>query len=309
MDISIIIISYNNFSLLEQCVKSIQKFTKKNTFEIIVIDNNSSEGDVSQALTNYSNIKLIKNEQNVGFASANNQGIKIATGKYFLLLNNDTEFIEDSISQVFEYYEKRNRKIFIGCELLNLDRTHQNSIVDFDSITNLFGTAFFLYRVFSKSKLLNKYHNNYKILNQPISVDFVAGAFIFGKLSDLVNCNGFDEQFYFYSEEADLCYRFINNFNGKVIYFPFTSVIHVHGATAKQYPWFRYYNQARAKIQFYQKHFKGLDFLTILFLHYFTLVNRGIIYFLAGLITLRTRLLRKSYYFLKQILVYPKNNF
>ena len=144
MDVSIIIISYNNFNLLEQCIKSVQKFTRKNTYEIIIIDNNSTEGDVSKLLNKYNDIKLIQNKKNVGFASANNQGIGIAKGKYFLLLNNDTEFIEDSISKVFEYYENNNQKMFIGPELLNSDKTHQNSIVDFDGIANLFGAASFL---------------------------------------------------------------------------------------------------------------------------------------------------------------------
>ncbi len=309
MDISIIIINYNNFNLLEQCIKSVQKFTRKNTYEIIIIDNNSTEGDVSKLLNKYNDIKLIQNKKNVGFAAANNQGIKIAKGKYFLLLNNDTEFIEDSISKVFDYCENNSKKMFIGPELLNSDKTHQNSIVDFDGIANLFGAAFFLYLVFPKSKLLNKYHYNYKVTDQPISVDFVAGAFIFGKLEDLKDCNGFDERFYFYSEEADLCYRFIKNHNGKVIYFPSTSIVHIHGATTMQIPWFKYFNQAKAKIQFYQKHFRGLYFFTIMFLHYFSLFNRVLIYFFGGLIMVNKNLLVKSYYFLKQLFVYPRNSF
>lgn len=309
MDVSIIIVSYNNFNLLKQCIASIIKYTKRNSYELIVIDNNSSEGDVTVELSSYSNIKFIKNNRNVGFAAANNQGISVATGKYFLFLNNDTQFIEDSISLIFEFCEKNDKNIFIGCELLNIDRTHQNSVVDFDSAANIFGAAFFLYLLFPKSKLLNKYHNNYRTLNQPTSVDFVAGAFIFGKSSDFKKCSGFDERFFFYSEEADLCYRFIKEFSGDVVYFPSTSVIHAHGATTMQNPWFKYFNQAKAKIQFYQKHYHGFYFVLIIVFHYLSLITRSIIYFFGGIVTFNSKLIRKSFLFIKQLFVYPKNLF
>ena len=126
MDISIIIVSYNNFQLLENCIRSIEYFTKKNSYEVIVVDNNSNEGDVSKLLTSHQNTILIQNSSNLGFGAANNQGIQIAKGKYCLFLNNDTEFLEDSIYKVIEFYEKNNKRVLLGCKLLNSDKTHQN---------------------------------------------------------------------------------------------------------------------------------------------------------------------------------------
>lgn len=309
VDVSIIIVNYNNYNLLENCFKSILKFTNKNTFEIIVVDNHSTNDDLNKIKNNFKNIILIENNSNKGFGAANNQGLSIAKGKYVLLLNNDTEFFEDSIHELIKYCDDSSEKVLVGCKLLNSDKTLQNSVVDFDNILNLFGEAFFLYKIFPKSKLLNKYHLNYVKLNKPTTVDFIAGAFMFCKLSDIKKINGFDERFYFFAEEADLCYRFSNILNGKVIYLPSTSIIHIHGATTLQNPWFKYSNQAKAKIQFYQKHFQSYNFIFILLVHYNVIITRVLVYFIIGLFSISKTLMQKSFYYFRLLFIYPKNLF
>ena len=124
INVSIIIVNYNGKKLLQNCLSSLYKFTRDVTFEVILIDNNSSES-IDDLLEEYPQIKFIKNNKNLGFAAANNQGIRIVKGKYILFLNNDTVFIENSIKKVFDFAQSRGEPVFVGCRLLNkIGRAH-----------------------------------------------------------------------------------------------------------------------------------------------------------------------------------------
>jgi GT2 family glycosyltransferase len=308
IDVSIIIVNYNKFSLLSNCLNSIYKHSKEISFEVIVVDNNSTEGDVEKIISNYPNLSLIKNETNRGFAAANNQGLKIAQGKFILFLNNDTVFIENTIKKLIDFLEEKDEMTLVGCKLLNEDLSHQVSIVDFDDLWNLIGENFFMYLLFPKNKMLNRYHHNYKIVNEPIEVDVVKGAFIFGYTKALKEIGGFDEKFFFYSEENDLCFRFKQR-GGKVFYFPGTSIIHLGGASTDAIPWFMFMNLSRAKIQFFQKHFKGLKFILALIIHFTGIFIRVPLYFILGIVSLNKNLIKKSFYFFRLLFVYPSNSF
>lgn len=131
IDISIIIVSYNNFDILKQCLNSIYKFTSKISFEIIIVDNNSSEKGLTKIVDGYSELKLIRNKENKGFSKANNQGLELAQGRYILFLNNDTELIEDVLYKLVEFSDSSELDYLIGVKLLNTDFTLQHSIVDF----------------------------------------------------------------------------------------------------------------------------------------------------------------------------------
>ncbi len=308
MDVSIIIINYNSTDYLIKCVESIYRFTKEISFEVIIIDNGSNEFDEKKFLSDYQDIRLIKNKNNVGFAKANNKGIDFATGKYILFLNNDTLLTENTIKKVFDYAEKFNLDVFIGCQLLNADYSKQESIVEFPNVWNGFTENFFLYKIFPKSKTFNKYYQNEINYSHPIEVDVIKGAFMFCSSDGIKKLNGFDERFFFYSEETDLCYRFKQN-GGKVIFLPNEKIIHYGGVSTDSNLWFKFKNQTMGKIQFYQKHFKGFRFIVVLAIHFCGLFLRGILFSFIGLFTLNKNVLLKGYYFFRQLFVYPKNLF
>jgi len=308
IQISIIIVSYNNFDILKSCLNSIYKYTTDVIFEVIVIDNASTEGDVANITSPYKNLILIKNKENKGFAAANNQGFEIAKGKYFLILNNDTIFIENTIKKVLDFVHKRNDKVFVGCRLLNQDKTYQESVMDFPSIWNLFTDSFFLSKIFRKSKFFNKNALSFASISQFVEVDVIKGAFMFCKADDIRELNGFDKRFYFYSEELDLCKRFKNS-GGKIIYFPETSIIHIGGATVKNDEFFFYKNQTIARIQYFQKHFFGIKYLLIITLYYMGIIIRIPIYFIIGLLTFKKNYISKSRHYIRQLFYYPKNIF
>lgn len=308
MDISIIIVNYNSFNLLKQCLDSIIAYTKDISYEVIIVDNNSTEGNVEKQICNYDKIKLIKNLENRGFGAANNQGLTIANGKYVLFINNDTVLLENSIKAVFEFAEEKNDNLIIGCKLLNQDNSLQYSVYNFPSLLNIITSNLFLYLIFPKSKYFNKYHLMNKRIQKNTEVDVVTGAFLFATRESIKHLGGFDERFFFYNEETDLCYRFKLN-GGKIFYYPETSIIHLKGGSANKNLSKRYRNESIATIQYYQKHFKGLSFWLAVFFHYLGLLIRIPIFFVVGLLTGKNILLLRSFYNIRNLITYPTNRF
>lgn len=308
IDVSIIIVNYNSLNLLNQCIDSLIKFTADVSYEIIVVDNHSTEGLIDDVSSKYDEIKLIKNNENKGFGAANNQGLAIARGTYILVLNNDTIFLENTIKKVFDFAELKNESLIVGCKLLNSDNSLQHSVYDFPSLWNVFTSNFFLYALFPKNKFFNKYHLMNDGINETTEVDVVTGAFLFGTKEKLKGIGGFDERFFFYNEETDLCYRFKLN-GGKVYYYPGTEIIHLKGGTANKISWFAYKNQSLSTIKFFQKHFSGINFISVLVMHYIGILIRIPIFLIIGLVTFNQNLLIRSFYYLKLLFIYPRNLF
>lgn len=307
IDVTIIIISYNKFRYTDVCLETLKKFTQGLNYEIIVIDNNSSE-DINFISHKYPEVVLIKNKSNRGFAAANNQGVNIANGEYILFLNNDTIFTENTIKKVFDFVESQSNSLFVGCRLLNTNGSYQESVMDFPSVWNIFTDSFFLSKLFKKNKFFNKNAVSFDSTNKITEVDVIKGAFMFCRTDSIRKLNGFDERFYFYSEELDLCKRFKNK-GGKVIYYPETSIIHIGGATVKGDQLFFYKNQAIARIQYFQKHFSGSKFFLAIFFYYLGIIIRIPIYFIIGIVTVNSSYLSKSKHYFRQLFYYPKNVF
>ena len=308
VDVSIVIVNYNSFSLLDNCLSTLFQETKEISFEVIVVDNGSTEEGIGKVISKYPKVKFILNHTSIGFAAVNNQGFKESTGKYILMLNNDVVFIEDVISKVVKFSKENYDQVIIGCKLLNEDHTHQISIIDFDTISNLFGENFFLYKLFPRSRILNKYHLNNSQETKPIEVDAVKGAFLFIPKTILKKLDGLDERFFFYYEETDLCYRWKKS-GGKIYYYPQAEIIHIGGASTDSNLWFKFRNQHVSKIQFFQKHFSGIKFVLALSLHELGLVLRFPLYFVIGLIKGNRSLIIKSGCYLRSIFVYPSKKF
>src|SRR3990167_6484228 len=127
MELSVIIINWNTKKLLEDCLRSIFKFTKDIKFEVIVVDNGSKDGSQAIVKKKFPQVKLIPNKDNLGFAKANNQGIKLATGKYILLLNSDAYLIENSFNKLVEQADELDDLGALGVLLLNENRSIQQS--------------------------------------------------------------------------------------------------------------------------------------------------------------------------------------
>lgn len=270
-------------------------------FEIIVVDNNSKEEGLTEIICKFPNLVLIQNKENRGFAVANNQGSKIAKGEFLLILNNDTILIENTVKEIFDFARRLKIRSIVGCKLLNKDLTLQHSISDFDNFWNVFGEKFFLYLILKKSQLFNRFHQNFKLTNEILEVDVLKGAFLFISKGEFNKLNGFDDSFFFYSEETDLCKRFKND-GGKVIYYPKTSIIHLGGEATSQNLWFQYKNLNLSKIRYFQKHLAGLELYLTIVVHYIGNLIRVPLYFLMGLIKFDS-------YYIKKAMVYFRSFF
>ncbi|MDP2039171.1 MAG: glycosyltransferase family 2 protein [Ignavibacteria bacterium] len=306
-EVSIIIVNYNGFDLLEKCLSTLQEFTKI-SYEIIIVDNGSTVGDVDKVALKFPNVKSIKLGENKGYAAANNVGLKEASGNYLLLLNNDIVFIEDVISATVQFLKSVNDEAIIGCKLLNEDGSHQVSVIDYDTISNLFGENFFLYKVFPKSKLLSKWNRNFNLTERVEDVEVVKGAYFFIPRKVFERVGLLDERFFFYYEETEYCYRYKKT-GGRIIYYPVAKIIHVGGSSSDSNMWFKFYNQHVAKVQFFQKHFKGLKFAAACAIHYSGLLIRVPVYILAGTAQMNSSLFKKALCYLKTFFIYPKNIF
>jgi GT2 family glycosyltransferase len=308
LDVSIIIINFGSTEFLKSCLESFKKFTSGINYELIIIDNDSKSDKIVELLKSYPQTVLIRNYTNKGFGAANNQGLKVARGKYVLFLNNDTIFIENAIKDVYDFAQKKKFPVIVGCKILNPDKTLQKSVYDFPSVWNVFTSNFFIYALFPKSKHFNKYHLMNKQINEITEVDVVTGAFLLIERSAAMVLQGFDERFFLYNEETDLCYRFKKKEN-KIYYYPLTSIIHMKGGTSNKNMKSRYRNESISTIQFYQKHFSGVKCFTAISFHYLGKLIRIPFFFIASIVTFDIKLLLRSYYSMLDLFTYPINQF
>lgn len=253
IDISIIIINFNSYELTSQTLNSLAEFSLGFSYEIIIVDNFSEDGSGLKLKNDFSDYQFILNKENLGFAKANNQALKIANGNYILFLNNDVIFKENAIKSLLEYLGKENDKILIAPRLLNADGSVQHSIYSFQTLWLSFTTYFFLYKLFPKSKYFNRYYLMNKGVEEITNVETVTGAFMLFKKENILELNGFDEDYFFYGEDNDLCKRFRDS-GGRIIYYPKVEITHLKGATKKT-NWFHVKHHTLSVINLFRKHY------------------------------------------------------
>jgi len=226
MELSIIIVNWNTAQITLKCIKTIHKYLdKKIKYEIIVVDNNSSD-DTQTIITNevkqshWDNTKLIKNPENSGFAKGNNIGVKQAKGKYLLFLNSDMELIDDTLLEMFNFHKTNNCGL-TGPKFLNIDLTPQGSVFPPQTPINAF-KEFFL-----KQETYSKYVPN---TTKPIPVWCISGGCVLISQELFKTIGGWNEKYFIYFEDLDLC-RSVRKLHKSIYFYPKCKVIHRHGAS------------------------------------------------------------------------------
>ena len=255
MDISIIIVNYNVEFYLEQCLLSVFKALKSIEGEVIVVDNNSVDGSIEMLKNKFPQVTLIENKENVGFSTANNQGIKISKGKYVLLLNPDTVVEENTFKLTLDFMNENDEAGGLGVKMIDgtgtfLPESKRGLPTPKVAFYKIFGLA----KLFSKSKKYGAYHLSFLDKEEIHKVDVLSGAFMLMRKKTLDKVGLLDETFFMYGEDIDLSYR-IQLGGYENYYFPKTQIIHYKGESTKKGSLnyvFVFYN---AMIIFAKKHF------------------------------------------------------
>jgi len=226
LELSIIIVNWNTKELLKACLTSIYETARDYEFEVIVVDNASSDGSCEMIEEEFTGVKLIKSNINVGFAKANNQGIEASIGKYILFLNPDTMGKENSLANMVDALRSNQDIGVIGSVLVNLDGSPQASYGKFPTVNNMLAL-----NILPMS--LKRAGINIPRDNRFFKVDYVAGASLMTRKEVIEQVGGFDERFFAYFEETDFCYR-VSNKGWKIVIDNSAEVIHIRGQSLNQ---------------------------------------------------------------------------
>jgi len=233
LDVSIIIVNWNTRDILRNCLQSVYEQAGKVNFEVIVVDNASTDDSAQMVKTEFPHVILIENSENKGFAAANNQGIAVARGRYVLLLNSDTVIQSNAIAKTVSFADAHPDAAVVSCRVLNPDRTLQPTCFMFPSILNMLLSTSYLYKLFPKSKFFGRERMTWWNRNDIREVDVVTGCFMLVRQDAIKKVGSLDEQFFMYGEETDWCYRF-KRAGWKVMFTPVCEIIHLGGQSSRQ---------------------------------------------------------------------------
>lgn len=257
MKLSVVIVNYNVKYFLEQCLRSVEKAMHSIDGDIYVVDNNSVDGSNDMVRNKFPEVKLIANQENLGFSKANNQAIIESAAEYVLLLNPDTVIQEDSLSKCLDYMDAHTDCGGLGVKMIDgngnfLPESKRGLPTPEVALYKMLG----LNKLFPKSKKFGKYHLGYLPENETNEVEVLAGAFMLLRKKVLDKIGLLDETFFMYGEDVDLSYR-ITQAGFKNIYFPETSIIHYKGESTKKASANYVFVFYRAMIIFSQKHYSN----------------------------------------------------
>ncbi len=223
--LSIIIVSFNTKDLLRDCINSIYSNTKRLSSEVIVVDNNSKDGSIEMLQNEFKEITLIKNNENLGFAKANNQAINIAKGTNLLLLNSDTILKENTTEKLAAFMAEHPKAAAVGPKVLNSDFTLQSKGFLFPSITHELIGLLRIPKFFNKSLLYHYFPNHFWDEDCDRPVDWISGCCMLLSKEVVNKIGTLCEDFFMYYEDEEWCYR-AHRAGYQVWYCPVVSVIH-----------------------------------------------------------------------------------
>lgn len=249
--LTVIIVNWNTCALLEECLRSIlddQILTSDHVIETIVVDNGSNDGSVEMVREQFPEVVLIKNDENLGFTRANNQGITASHGQYVLLLNSDTRVHSDAFSAMLSFMESHPLSGACGPRLLNGDGSLQAACQPMITPNREFWRLIFMDKYWPKASYPMSGWN----ISEPRQVEVIKGACLMLRRQTLEQVGLLDERYFMYTEEVDLCYRLVRA-GWQLWYVPTAVVTHYGEASSSQQADDSYLQLYRSKVQFFRK--------------------------------------------------------
>ena len=282
MKLSVVIVNYNVEYFLEQCLYSVRRAMQGIEGEVFVVDNNSVDGSLKMLAQKFPEVKVIANKENVGFAKANNQAIRVSVGEYVLLLNPDTVVEDDTFSKCIAFMDSHPDAGGLGVKMVDgKGQFLPESKRGLPTAQTAFYKMFGLTKLFPHSKRFARYYMGHLSNDQTNEVEILAGAFMMMRRETLDKVGLLDETFFMYGEDIDLSYR-ITQGGYKNYYFPETRIIHYKGESTKKTSVNYVFVFYRAMEIFAKKHFgntwaKSFSFLINLAIYvkaFFALVSQ-----------------------------------
>jgi GT2 family glycosyltransferase len=256
--ISVVIVSWNATDYLEECLASLFGLGLPWSTEVIVIDNASSDGSPEMVRQRFPEVVLIQNSDNLGFAKANNIGIRRCTGKYVALVNSDVHVLRNCMEQLVEHLASNRRIGMVGPRIIGGDGKHQNSYRGFPRLWNMFCRGLALDRLLPNVPLFSGYLLSYSVPESPTPVEILSGCFLVVRREALQAVGLLDEAFFIYGEDMDWCKRFWQA-GWSVEFVPAAESIHYGGASSSNAPLRFFIEMQRADLQYWKKHHSRTD--------------------------------------------------
>jgi GT2 family glycosyltransferase/peptidoglycan/xylan/chitin deacetylase (PgdA/CDA1 family) len=258
VDVSIIIVNWNTKDLLRDCLNSIFDQAGDVDYEVIVVDNASNDGSPEMVKNDFLQVTLIENSTNRGYAGACNQGMRIADGRYVLLLNSDVLICDSAVEKTVRYADSHPQAGIVGCQVRESEDKIMMSGFRFPSITNLLLNVSGLSRLFRHNRFLGREAMKWWKRDSERRVDVVPGVFMLVRREAIEQVGLMDEGYFFYSEEVDWCYRF-SQAGWTTMFWPGARIIHVGGGaqSSKKTPEKSYVLLVKGKLRFFRKN-RGL---------------------------------------------------
>jgi len=247
--LSIIIVNWNTREALLNCLNAIYGTIKDIDFETFVVDNASTDNSQKAVKDFFPSVKLIENKENLGFAKANNQALKLMKGEYALLLNSDTITTDGAITKILRFMELNRNVGICGGQLLNKDGTKQRSFDNISTpLTDLINNTA-LRIIFPKKYLGRKCK-----FDKPVEVESIIGACMMVRKKAIDNVGLMDENFFFYYEDMDWCYR-MKKRGWNISFYPDAFIYHIRGESSKQLNEKATIEFLKSKYYFFKKHY------------------------------------------------------
>lgn len=254
--LSICIVNWNTRELLQACLASLYRYPLSEPFEVIVVDNASSDGSAAMVCAEFPQATLIANTENRGYAHGNNQAMTQAQGEFVLLLNPDTEVFPDALNRAVAFLRVHPEAGAIGAKQLFPDGRIQASARGFPTPANLLFEVSGLARLFPQSRNMGGYRMRWFDYQHTAEVDQPMATFLMTRRAVLEQVGLMDEDFPLFFNDVDWCYR-IKQAGWKIYYVPEVQILHHGGASTRQVRLSAIRESHRALERFYQKHYRG----------------------------------------------------
>ncbi len=256
LDLSIIIVNFNTGKFVTLCLDFIRKNPPSKTYEIFVVDNNSSDNSVQLIKRHYPEVRLIRNSTNFGFSYANNQAIGRSRGKYIFILNPDTVVTRGAFDELVDFMEAHPDAGVGGAKILNFDGSIQYSCRRFPTMLYVFfGRRSFLMRFLPRNKFSDEYLMMSEDYSRDLEVDWVFGAAMILRRKALREVGIFDEEYFIFVEDTDLCYR-MREKGWKVFFVSNAVVFHHLGVTRDRFWKTTVLHHNLGMFKFFKKHYR-----------------------------------------------------